>query len=78
MGLILLIVLSMKNHGTSSAYIGSVGIFLMLMGVVGLILAIVSLREENSYPLFPRLGLILSAVTSALWGVLYAWGFTMQ
>lgn len=76
-GLILLIVGAVKNSGTSTVYVGSVGLFLLLVGIAGLFFAIRSLREENSFQTLPRIGLILSVLTCGSWIALYAWGFTL-
>lgn len=76
-GLLLLIYGAVRNRGTGSAYIGSAGVCFLLLGVVALIVAIRSLREENSFPTLPRVGMFFSVLACLLWVALYAWGFTL-
>ena len=75
-GLCVCVGISASSAGTSSAYIGSAGIFLLLLSLAGLGVAIASLREENSFPVLPRAGFALSLLTCAAWIGLYAWGFS--
>ncbi|MBQ6442592.1 MAG: hypothetical protein IJJ13_08395 [Lachnospiraceae bacterium] len=75
-GLILCVGISAKNEGTSSAYIGSAGIFLFLLSLAGLVVSIVSLREENSFPVLPRVSCFLSVLVCAAWVGLYGWGLS--
>ncbi len=74
LGLALCVGISAKNEGTSSAYIGSAGIFLFLLSLAGLVVSVISLREENSFPILPRVSFFLSAAACAAWIGLYAWG----
>lgn len=76
-GLFLLIYGAVQSAGTGSTYIGSAGLFLLLVGIAALYFAIGSLREENSFPLLPRIGMVLSVIACGLWIALYAWGFTL-
>ncbi len=76
LGLVICVGISAKSAGTSSAYIGSAGIFLFLLSLAGLIVSILSLREENSFPILPRVSCFLAAVICAAWIGLYAWGIT--
>ena len=76
LGLCLCIGVSAKNEGTSSAYIGSAGIFLLLLSIAGLVVAVTSLREENSFPVLPRISFATSMVVTVAWVALYAWGFS--
>jgi hypothetical protein len=55
-------------------YYGSVGLALLALAVIMLILAIQSLMEEDSYPLFPRLALVTSILAIACWAGTYALG----
>ncbi len=76
LGLALCVGISAKSEGTSSAYIGSAGIFLFLLSLAGLVVSILSLREENSFPILPRVSCFLSVVVCAAWIGLYAWGIS--
>ncbi len=75
-GLCILVGISMGNHGTSSAYIGSGGLFFLLVALAALYVAVPSLKEENSFPTLPRLATLLSVLACLSWIGLYAWGFT--
>lgn len=55
-------------------YLGSAGVASMLVGVISVVLAIGSLREENSFKLFPYLATIMSFLVTGVWLVLYVVG----
>lgn len=55
-------------------YLGSAGVASMLVGVVAVVLAIGSLREENSFKLFSYLATIMSFLVTGVWLVLYVVG----
>ena len=76
-GLVALVFIAAQSHGGASAYVGSAGLFLLLVGIAGLVVAIGSLREEDSFPVLPRISLALSALSCGAWIALYAWGFTL-
>lgn len=63
-----------RTDGSLSAYYGSAGICLLAVSIVLVVLAGQSLTEEDSYPLFPRLSLILSILAVVCWGATYALG----
>ena len=48
--------LAFRANGGLSAYYGSIGVLAMLASVVVVVVAAGSLREEDSFRLFPRLG----------------------
>jgi hypothetical protein len=62
------------SGGTLSMYYGSAGLGLLALAVAMLILAVGSLTEEDSYPLFPRLALVVSILAIGCWGGTYALG----
>lgn len=72
------VVNSFRNGGSGSMYLGSAGVFSLLLAFAALILAIGSLREENSFKLFPYLATFFSFLTTGVWVVLYTLGFIMQ
>ncbi len=74
-GLIILLAVSTAKHGESSAYIGSGGLFFLLVGIVALYFAVPTLRDENSFPILPRIGTLMSLIACLLWAGLYVWGF---
>lgn len=69
-----MVVLSVQNGGNANVYVGSAGIFSLLLAAVSLMIGITSLKEE-SYKLFPVLGSICSGLVLAGWIAVYAVGF---
>ena len=57
------------------AYYGSAGVVAMIATFVVLVIAAKSLREEDSFQLFPRLGLGLTLLDMVCWIGTYIWGF---
>jgi len=69
------IYLSYKAGGNLSAYYGSFGVLAMLVAMVALGMAVPTIKEEDSFQLFPRTALILSLATSLIWLGTYIEGF---
>ena len=69
--------LSFRADGTLSAYFGSAGVLAMLLTFGAFALAAGSLKEEDSFQLFPRLGLGLSLLAMVCWIGTYVWGFVL-
>ena len=46
---------SYTHKGAGSMYLGSAGVTSMLLSIVGLVLSVKSLKEEDSFKLFPYL-----------------------
>ena len=69
--------LAFRANGGLSAYYGSIGVLAMLASVVVVVVAAGSLREEDSFRLFPRLGLFLSVVNIVCWAGTYVMGFVI-
>ena len=67
--------LSYRAAGQLSAYFGAFGVLAMIMAVVSVGLSITTLREENSFTLFPRLAMLTSIVSTLLWIGNYVQGF---
>lgn len=67
--------LAFQAQGTLSTYYGSVGVLAMIASFTVLLVAAGSLREEDSFKLFPRLGCFLSLLAVVCWIGTYAWGF---
>ena len=67
--------LAYKAAGQLSAYFGAFGLLAMLVAIVSVVLAITTLKEEDSFALFPRMALITSAVSVLLWVGNYVQGF---
>ena len=69
------VVVSFRNAGNASVYVGSAGIFSLILSLVALITGIKSLREEESYKIFPGLGTFFSAAAFLGWLAVYITGF---
>lgn len=69
------VIISYRSAGNASAYVGSAGLFSLVLSFVALVMAIKSLKEEESYKMFPILGTVFSAVTFLSWLAIYAFGF---
>lgn len=70
-----IVVNSYQNRGAGSMYLGSAGVSSFILGVIALILAIKSLKEENSFKLFPYLAVVCSFLITGIWAALYVVGF---
>ena len=68
------IYLSYKDGGNLSVYYGGAGVLVMLASVVTLVIAILSLKEENSFQLFPRIAVGLSGLSVFCWWGTYILG----
>ena len=66
--------LSFQASGSLSAYYGSAGVVAMLATFVVFIVAIKSLKEEDSFQLFPRMGVVLALLSMVCWIGTYVWG----
>ena len=67
--------LSYKAAGQLSAYFGAFGVLAMLVAVVATGLSLTTLKEEDSFMLFPRMALITSLLSACLWIGNYVHGF---
>lgn len=78
MGIFLAVVTnSFHNGGEGSMYLGSAGVASMLLGIVALVIAVMSLREENSFKIFPYLATVFSFLAAGVWVALYVTGFML-
>lgn len=68
---------SFQSRGNGSMYLGSAGVASMILSVVALGLAVASLREENSFKLFPYLSTVASFLMTGIWIALYVAGFVL-
>lgn len=66
---------SFQAAGQLSAYYGAFGVLAMLVAMVSLVLSITSLKEEDSFLLFPRLAVVTSLLSTLLWVGNYVQGF---
>ncbi len=67
--------LSYQAAGQLSAYFGAFGVLAMLIAVVALVLSITTLKEEDSFTLFPKMAMITSVLSTLLWIGNYVQGF---
>lgn len=65
---------SFSHEGAGSMYLGSAGVASMILSIVAVVLAVTSLREENSFKLFPLLATVCSGLVLAAWIGLYIMG----
>lgn len=59
--------LSYSVGGALSTYYGGFGFMAMLVAIAALVLSIPTLKEEDSFVLFPRLALGTSVLATLLW-----------
>lgn len=67
--------LSYSVGGALSAYYGAFGFMAMVLSMVALVLAIPTLKEEDSFMHFPKLALGASVLSTLLWVGTYIQGF---
>lgn len=67
--------LSYCAGGNLSTYYGSFGVLAMLVAMVALGMSVPTIKEENSFQLFPRLAMIVSVIATLLWLGTYVEGF---
>ena len=72
---IYVIVNSFHRGGNGSMYLGSAGVSSMLVALVAVVLAVMSLREEESFKLFPYMSTVLSFLAAGVWIAIYVIGF---
>lgn len=72
---IVFVYLSYKAAGNLSTYYGAFGVLAMLLAIVSLVLSFTTLKEEDSFPLFPRLAVFTSVLTTIVWMGSYILGF---
>jgi len=71
---IVLVVVSFKNKGNGSVYLGSFGVLALLLSVVAFVLSVLSIREEDSYRIFPVSAMICSTISLVGWLGVYLAG----
>ena len=68
---------SYSHEGAGSMYLGSAGVTSMILSIAALVLAVRSLREEDSFKLFPYLAIGSSVLALGTWVTLYVMGFML-
>ena len=70
--LIVVIFFTYKRGGDAKAAYGFTGVFATFFSLIGTILGFVSVRDKNSFRLFPVLGLILNVIVlSGIGGIIF-------
>ncbi len=69
------VILSYRHAGEAMFYVGSVGLFGLILSVGGLIMGIMGIREEDVRPLTPRIATAVGAGMTVLLAILYFCGF---
>lgn len=68
------LVMAYENSGQAGSIVGLWGLFSLLLSVVGFILAIRGLREEDVYYLFARIGAVLNGLLFIAWAMIFIMG----
>lgn len=71
---IAMIVISFENGGNGTIYLGSGGVLSLLIALTAFALAVVSMKEEERYRLFPMAATITSVLALVCWIGLYVVG----
>lgn len=66
---------SYANAGAGTVYLGSGGVLAMLVALAAFILAVMSMKEEDRYRIFPVMSLVFGIVALVGWVVIYVSGF---
>lgn len=64
-----------SNSKAVNTYYASAGVFVMLCSIVVFVFSAQSIKEEDSFPLFPRLSFGISLLTMICWLGTYINGF---
>lgn len=70
-----LVTVSFWSKGNGTVYLGSGGVLAMLLALTAFILAILSMKEENSYRIFPIAATVFGVIALAGWIAIYLLGF---
>ena len=68
---------SYMHEGAGSMYLGSAGVASMILAIVAVVLSTKSLKEENSFKLFPYMGTVCSVFALITWIALYITGIVL-
>ena len=66
-----------EGNGGLNMYFGSVGVIAMILSVINFGFSITTLKEEDSFMIFPRLSATASTLALLGWVGTYALGFIM-
>lgn len=68
--------LTYMNKGVASMQYGNAVFLAFLYSITGLVLGIMSIREQNIYKLFPVMGLILNFISITICGFILFYGLS--
>lgn len=66
---------SYKSNGNLSLYYGSIGVMAMLVSFISFVMSLFSLKEEDVFLIFPKLGAGTSMLALFCWLGTYIMGF---
>lgn len=72
---LIFIYLSYRVGGNLSAYYGSFGFLAMVVAMISLGMSLTTLKEEDSFTLFPKVALATSVLSTLCWVGTYISGF---
>ena len=72
---LLFIFLSYKTAGQLSTYYGAFGVLTMLLAVVVMCVSFTTIKEEDTFLLFPRMAVATSVLATFLWAGTYVSGY---
>ena len=68
---------SYTHEGAGSMYLGSAGVASMILAIVATVFSVMSLKEENSFKIFPYMGTFCSVAALVTWIALYVMGMVL-
>lgn len=71
---IAMVVISFAHNGSGSVYLGSLGMLGLLLAATAFTLAVLSMREEKSYKLYPMAGFVAGVIALGSWLAVYVVG----
>lgn len=75
LGLAVSMIIVIRDGGQAVERMGAAGFVAFLFCIAGLILGGIALAEKDKFEFFPRLGFILSLISSIAWGGILYVGF---
>lgn len=71
---VVMLIAALRVAGTLSIYIACYGILAALLAIASLVIAIISLRDENTYRSIPYAATFLSVLSVLVWFAIYIGG----
>ena len=72
-----MVMLSFRQNGNGSVYLGSAGIFALAVAFFSFIQAVKSVREEDTFRGIPVASVLLSILATGCWITVYTVGFVI-